>query len=84
MRRKPADRPKHCGKLRRSLWLNDPHCHYCGRELAFEESTLDHKLAKGKGGTHEMSNLVLSCLECNHEKGDGDYESFVSEKCNVY
>ncbi len=43
-------------------------CVYCGRqEVAFE---IDHVLPKSRGGTDRISNLVLSCHDCNQAKGN--------------
>lgn len=39
--------------------------------------TLDHKIPRAKGGTHETANLVLCCTECNSRKGARHtYEEF--------
>jgi len=43
-------------------------CVYCGRgETAFE---IDHVVPRSRGGTDRVSNLVLSCHDCNRAKGD--------------
>ena len=43
-------------------------CVYCGRgETAFE---IDHVLPSSRGGSDRVSNLVLSCHDCNSAKGD--------------
>jgi len=43
-------------------------CVYCGRgETAFE---IDHVVPRSRGGTDRVSNLVLSCHDCNSAKGD--------------
>ncbi len=43
-------------------------CVYCGRgERAFE---IDHVLPRSRGGSNRVSNLVLSCHDCNTTKGD--------------
>lgn len=33
-------------------------------------ATVDHRMPIALGGTHEESNLCLSCLGCNIAKGD--------------
>ena len=44
------------------------HCVYCGRgETAFE---IDHVVPRSRGGSDQVSNLVLSCHDCNRAKGD--------------
>jgi 5-methylcytosine-specific restriction endonuclease McrA len=43
-------------------------CVYCGKgETALE---IDHVVPRGRGGTERVSNLVLSCHDCNRAKGD--------------
>ena len=43
--------------------------------------TLDHKTPQSKGGTHEVSNLVLCCPSCNSQKGFScTYEVFLAKK----
>jgi 5-methylcytosine-specific restriction endonuclease McrA len=43
-------------------------CVYCGcAETAFE---IDHVVPKGQGGSDRVSNLVLSCHDCNQQKSN--------------
>ncbi len=43
-------------------------CVYCGRgQMAFE---IEHVVPKSRGGSDRVSNLVLSCHECNEAKGN--------------
>jgi 5-methylcytosine-specific restriction endonuclease McrA len=43
-------------------------CAYCGRgETRFE---LDHVLPRSRGGSNRVSNLALSCHDCNVAKGN--------------
>lgn len=41
-------------------------CVYCGRTT---DLSLDHVLAKARGGKDELSNLVTACIPCNSGKG---------------
>lgn len=43
-----------------------PSCVYCGRAA----NTVDHVVARRRGGTHDMSNLAPACHSCNSEKGE--------------
>ena len=50
-------------------------CYYCSKVLSLRPNaenfaTLDHVVPKSKGGSNGMRNLVISCSECNREKGD--------------
>lgn len=44
------------------------HCFYCGTIVKASKATKDHIIAKCRGGTDSLVNLVLSCFLCNHEK----------------
>src|SRR5260221_9576333 len=49
-------------------------CVYCGREnTAFE---LDHFRPRSRGGSNRVSNLALSCHDCNAAKGDRTASEF--------
>lgn len=49
-------------------------CVYCGRgEIPFE---LDHILPRSRGGSNRVSNLVLSCHDCNTAKGNQTATAF--------
>jgi 5-methylcytosine-specific restriction endonuclease McrA len=51
-------------------WVNDPRCVYCGL-IVISESTfqVDHVIPLTRGGSWELSNLLLCCAECNTIKG---------------
>ena len=66
-------------KRRQKLFLVDPHCYYCGDELHFVLSTLDHKIPKSRGGTNHQENTVLCCSKCNNTKADKTSEEFFDE-----
>lgn len=40
-------------------------CRYCGRSTPDVTLHVDHVLARSRGGTDDVENLVTSCLECN-------------------
>lgn len=52
------------------------HCHYCGTHLTPMTATVDHVIPRSKGGTSELSNLVLACRKCNQAKGNKMPEQF--------
>lgn len=50
-------------------------CQYCGNKLGpGKESTIDHIVPKSKGGKHEWTNVVASCIRCNSKKSDKPLE----------
>ena len=54
-------------------------CAYCGNTKA-ERYELDHIVPRSRGGANRVSNLVVSCHECNAEKGNRPVEEFLSER----
>ena len=61
-----------------NIFARDGHrCWYCGSE---EKLTLDHILAQANGGKSSWKNLITSCQNCNHEKGDMDVGKFCALK----
>ena len=65
-------------------------CHYCDKKLpkptipasaggtkASKNTHLDHVIAQAKGGSDELSNLVVCCKRCNTEKGSTEYLAFL-------
>lgn len=52
-------------------------CYYCGSRFSIRKMTKDHLVPKGKGGSDSLSNYVLACYPCNHEKGDMLYNEYM-------
>lgn len=44
-------------------------CQYCNCFIPLGKETIDHVVPKCKGGKHEWTNIVLSCVGCNQRKG---------------
>ena len=55
-------------RLRAKLLAEDPCCRYCGVELHYRRSTLDHVIPRSRGGSDSIVNLVLTCRFCNMAK----------------
>jgi len=53
-------------------------CAYCDKENVPLE--IEHIVPKSKGGTNRISNLTLSCTQCNVKKGNNSIESFLKDK----
>lgn len=58
----------------------DGACAYCG--TTNKKLTVDHLVAKSRGGTDDMCNLVPSCAACNHDKGDSDWRDWMLSQPN--
>lgn len=56
-------------------------CVYCGaKNVVFEK---DHVIARSRGGSNRISNLVLACVKCNQAKSNKPIEDFVKDKTKL-
>lgn len=61
-------------------WRKDPHCRKCGKKTWFldepgtraDQCTIDHKRARGLGGSDTEDNFELLCSSCNTRKSRGE------------
>ena len=56
-------------------------CIYCGKINCSLEK--EHIIPRSKGGTNRLSNIVLSCKECNTKKGNKSLEEFLKNKPDI-
>jgi len=60
------------------IFENGFKCAYCGKRMELEWGdtelafSIDHVLAKVRGGTNSIGNLTFACHSCNSAKGDKD------------
>ena len=54
-------------KFRRNILDAWPKCAYCGSS---DPMTLDHVIARSRGGKHTQNNLIGACADCNFLKTD--------------
>ena len=54
-------------------------CAYCGDTKA-KRYELDHIVPRSRGGANRVSNLVVSCRDCNVGKGNSTVEEFLSDR----
>lgn len=60
-------RERHLALSRRAVLARDAHrCQYCGDRA----ETIDHVVARSRGGLHRWDNVVAACRPCNLRKGD--------------
>ena len=45
-------------------------CQYCGKKKHMNEMNIEHVLPQAQGGKTSWKNVVLSCIKCNHKKGN--------------
>lgn len=49
-------------------------CVYCDAENV--PLNIDHVVPRSRGGSNRITNLVLACVRCNHEKGNRPVQEF--------
>ena len=55
-------------------------CIYCDRKLDKENATADHIIPISEGGNNTQVNLVVCCKDCNNERGNIDFKTYLSIK----
>ena len=72
--------PKYnCLENRKSLYGEQGgDCAGCGQHFPSQNFTVDHIIARPKGGTDHLSNLQLLCGHCNSVKGNRGMEYLVA------
>ena len=67
-------------------------CRYCGASLippgtpadvreglverGYQQGSVDHVIPRRKGGTDDLLNMVLACMDCNKRKGSRSFARF--------
>ena len=65
-------------QLRSYLFHRDgARCAHCGNSRA-NRYELDHIVPRSRGGTNRVSNLVVSCHDCNVQKGNASVKEFLA------
>lgn len=55
-------------------------CIYCDCKLTNSNATSDHILPISKGGNNCQVNIVICCTDCNGERGNLDFETYLKLK----
>jgi 5-methylcytosine-specific restriction endonuclease McrA len=56
---------------RKNLFRRDAYtCQYCGAQPGTGDLTIDHVVARSKGGRSTWTNCVVACFRCNLKKSD--------------
>jgi 5-methylcytosine-specific restriction endonuclease McrA len=61
-------------------WSKNPKCIYCENPLTMENATSDHIIPISEGGNNTQVNLVVCCKDCNNERGNMDFKTYISIK----
>lgn len=55
---------------RNNLFARDHNtCQYCGKKFERPDLNIDHVVPRQRGGKTTWTNVVCSCVPCNHRKG---------------
>lgn len=55
-------------------------CAHCGRQASSRKQTVDHYIARSRGGGFDLRNLMPLCKECNQERGNDPIDPVVFYK----
>ena len=55
-------------------------CIYCDTKLNKDNATADHIIPISEGGNNCQVNLVVCCKDCNNERGNMDFQTYMSIK----
>lgn len=59
---------------------DDATCIYCKVKLDEENATVDHIVPISKGGNNTQVNMLVCCKDCNHERGNDNFNNFLKYK----
>ena len=67
-------------------FIKDKHikCIYCCTPITDENATTDHIVPICRGGNNVQVNLIVSCRNCNGERGDYDFYEYLQAKNKRY
>ena len=72
--------PQTFKRYRRKGWLKGTlkKCPYCGVGLSAKNATVDHIIARSRGGSNKRANRILACRECNKAKRNKSVYEFIT------
>jgi transcription elongation factor Elf1 len=62
-------RGKDSRRKRQALLKKMCHCHWCGKHIDIDTSTLEHIIPLHRGGLDNANNRTLACYDCNNGRG---------------
>jgi HNH endonuclease len=64
--------------------LADKTCDYCGTELEYSKTTIDHIVPTSRGGRNTFENIACACSKCNTAKRDRPAVLYMLQSCEPY
>jgi 5-methylcytosine-specific restriction endonuclease McrA len=62
----------------------DAKCLYCETKLNDKNATADHIVPISDGGNNTQVNLIVCCNDCNNERGNIEFKTYISMKNKKY
>lgn len=59
-------------------------CIYCDSKLTNSNATTDHIIPISEGGNNCQVNLIVCCKDCNNERGNMEFVSYLKIKKPVF
>lgn len=59
-------------------------CLYCETKLHRGNATADHIIPISEGGNNTQVNLIVCCKDCNNERGNTEFKTYLSMKNKKY
>ena len=59
-------------------------CLYCESKLSHDNATADHIVPISQGGNNCQVNLIVCCKDCNAERGNTEFKSYLFTKNKKY
>jgi 5-methylcytosine-specific restriction endonuclease McrA len=59
---------------------NNAKCPFCKTKLSLENATTDHIIPISEGGNNTQVNLIVTCFDCNNERGATDFYKYLKIK----
>ncbi|MCU0537956.1 MAG: HNH endonuclease [Hydrococcus sp. Prado102] len=66
----------------KELYEKSPCCFYCQVQLNKEQVVFDHKIPLSRNGLHHITNISVTCQDCNQLKGkktDDEFRQFLQQ-----
>lgn len=85
MHRVKLKRRTYSEDVRKILYqCSDGRCRLCGRQILYEEHTIDYIIPLSMGEKDEVNNLQICCLPCNQMKSSVLPELFFSRITTIF
>lgn len=57
-------------QIRWQLYINDPHCRWCGEGVSWEGCQMHEVIPRSNGGEISLENSIILCYDCHQGRKD--------------